>query len=233
VSSSAQRRRATDGGPRYLNLDQDKSEAPLVLGLFGGIASGKSRVAALLAERGATILDADRLAHDELGSEEVRAEVVEALGPGVLSPEGAIDRRAVANVVFADPPRLRRLEGILHPRVLARFAGEIQRLREAGRAGGPRGVVVLDAPLLAEAGGLGMCDERLFVDAARETRLRRARERGWSDAELERREGRQLPLAEKRAAATYVIDNDGDLAATKAAVDRFWRERIAPRLTTG
>jgi dephospho-CoA kinase len=204
---------------------------PLVVGLHGGIASGKSRVAALLSDHGAFVLDADRLAHRELERPEVRASVTAAFGPEVVA-QGTIDRRALAGLVFSDPVRLRRLESILHPRVLAVIGAEIDRLAER-REDGRRGVVVLDAPLLVEAGGAGLCDETLFIEASRETRQRRARERGWDERELERREAHQRPLAEKRAAATTVVHNDGDLADTAIAVDRFWRERIAPRLARG
>lgn len=185
-------------------------------------------MASLLAGRGATVLDADRMAHRELERPEVRGEVVRALGEGVRGPDGRIERRAVAEAVFGRPERLRALEAILHPRVLAAFEAEIERRRAP--PGEPREVVVLDAPLLWEAGGRALCDERLFVEASPETRARRARERGWAEGEIERREARQVPLEEKRAAATYVIDNDGDLARTEEQVDRFWRERLAPRL---
>lgn len=198
------------------------------MGLFGGIASGKSRVAAHLHDRGATVLDADRLAHEELARPEARAALLEALGPAALGPDGAADRKSIADIVFRDPERLRRLEAILHPRVLARMAEEVA--RRATPAGARREVVVLDAPLLAEAGGLGMCEEVLFVDAPLAARLERAKGRGWSEEELRRREARQMPLEEKRRAASFVARNDGDLAALEAEVDRFWRARIAPRI---
>lgn len=209
---------------------QDRSVRPLIVGLLGGIASGKSRVAALLQERGAAVLDADRLAHEELQRPEVRDEVEAAFGPGVVGRDGGIDRGALGALVFENRPKLLALEAIVHPRVMARIAAEIE--RRGAAPGEARKVVALDAPLLVEAGGAGLCDEVLFVDAAPETRERRARERGWPPGELGRREARQVPLAEKRAGATAAIDNDGDLAATAAAVDRFWRERIAPRLAT-
>lgn len=218
-------------GPRagqIASKAQSISDAPLIVGLFGGVASGKSRVGAMLAARGAKVLDADRMAHAELERPEVRDEVVALLGPEVRGPGGALDRAAIARAVFGDRARLARLEGIVHPRVMAEIGAEIERARAP--EGGTRRVIVLDAPLLAEAGGMGLCDERLFVDAPREVRERRAAERGWAPGELERREARQRGLAEKRSEATFVIDNGGDLAATEARVDEFWRERIASRL---
>jgi len=201
---------------------------PVIVGLFGGIASGKSCAAKRLRERGARVLDADRCAHEELLRPEVRSLVAEALGPAALDAEGKVDRRAVSEVVFREPAKLRALEAILHPRVMARLAEEIA---AAGTPpGAPRAVVALDVPLLAEAGGLDWCDERLFVDAPLEARRARALARGWAPGELERREARQRPLDEKRALATCVIDNGGDEAALASRVDRFWDERVAPRL---
>jgi dephospho-CoA kinase len=202
---------------------------PLVIGLLGGVASGKSAVAAMLAERGARVLDADRLAHAELAREEIRDRVVAALGPEVLDASGrAIDRSALGRRVFGDRAALARLEAIVHPGVLA----AIERELEAGRPGatGRQPVLVLDVPLLAEAGVLGRCREVLFVEAPRAVREARARSRGWAAGELERREAHQAPLEEKRARATFVVRNDGDLAETSAQVARFWAERVEPWL---
>lgn len=212
-------------------LAMSEGRAPLVVGLLGGIASGKSRVSSLLGAHGAAVLDADRLAHEELGSPAVRAEVLSIFGESVFeATSGEVDRRALGRAVFGDPARLRRLEEILHPRVMARIAAELDAKR-AG-PGEPRRVVVLDVPLLLEASGIGLCDEVVFIDVPLEMRLERVRERGWAEGELERRESRQAPLARKRAAAGFVIDNGGDLMATAAQVERFWRERIAQRITS-
>ncbi len=200
---------------------------PFVIGLLGGIASGKSRVAALLARRGARVLDADALAHAELARPEVRARIAAELGPGAIGAGGEVDRAALARRVFADPSARRRLEAIVHPGVIAAIEREI---RAAAERAGRREVVVLDVPLLAEAGIVGACDELVFVGASIETREARARARGWPQGEVARREASQRPLDEKRRAATFAIDNDGDIAATEAAVDRFWRERVEPAI---
>jgi dephospho-CoA kinase len=219
---------ATARGPgRADKAEAEAARVTIVVGLLGGIAGGKSTVAKLLAERGAAVLDADALAHRELEREEVRARIVRELGPEVLAADGrTIDRRALGERVFADRAALARLEAIVHPGVLAAFERAL-----AAREGAP--VLVFDAPLLVEAGALGRCDEVLFVDASREAREARARARGWAPGEIERREARQLPLAEKRARASFVLRNDGDLGEAAAEVARFWQERIAPRLAPG
>lgn len=193
----------------------------IVVGLVGGIASGKSTVAKLLAERGAEVIDADALAHRELEREEVRDRVAAEFGREVLDAAGrAIDRKALGKRVFGDREALGRLEAIVHP-------GVLRALDQAIEGGGTGRVVVLDVPLIAETGALARCDEVLFVDASREVREARAREvRGWPAGELERREAHQQPLGEKRARASFIVRNDGDLAETRAQVERFWEERV-------
>lgn len=201
--------------------DSRARRGAVIIGLLGGIASGKSRIAALLVERGAQTIDADALAHGELERPEVREAVAAAFGPEVLDAGGAVDRRALAARVFDDPAALAKLEAIVHPGVIA----AIGRALEATDAP----AIVLDVPLLAESGLAALCDELIFVDASRETRVARARARGWSEAELARREARQRPLEEKRAAATAVINNDGDLERTRRQVEEFWRRRVEGR----
>ncbi|GIW73333.1 MAG: dephospho-CoA kinase [Planctomycetota bacterium] len=201
---------------------------PLVVGLLGGIASGKSEVARRLAARGAEVLDADRLAHAELDRPEVRERLRAEFGPGIFDAAGELDRRELSRVVFADPARLRRLEQIVHPGVLAAIAGRLAAL--AAPAPARRRVAVLDVPLLLESGMAAGCDELLFVHAPPAARRARARARGWDEAELGRREAHQADLERKRAAATWVVDNTGSLAELDEQLERFWRERIAPAL---
>ncbi|MCB9876033.1 MAG: dephospho-CoA kinase [Planctomycetes bacterium] len=193
---------------------------PLVVGLVGGIASGKSTVAAMFADRGLRHLDADQVAREVSGEPEVLAEVAERLGPRFVR-DGALDRAGLAAAVFADPAARRALEAIVHPRVRARLEAGIAAATAAGDS------VLLDVPLLFEAGLFQRCDTVVFVATSDETRATRARARGWADGELARREANQLPLAEKQARAEHVIDNDGTLSATRCAVDALLQRLAA------
>ena len=211
----------TSVDPPSPNAPRADRARTLVLGVLGGIASGKSTAAELLAGPDGLVLAADRIAHEVLASDEVTALVREHFGEAVLGPDGRPDRAALAARVF-DPAHgeadRRRLEGWTHPRVRATIS---TRLREARAAGIPR--VVLDVPLLLENdpehGLVEACDVLVFVDVPLEERRRRAATRGWDVDELARREALQLPLAEKRARADHVLQNDGDLAALAARVD--------------
>lgn len=188
----------------------------LIVGLAGGIGSGKSAVASVLAELGFVVSDSDAGARAVLEMPGVAGELVAALGPGVLDAQGVPDRRAIADAVFGDAGKRRALEAIVHPRLHAQRA----RLVERARADGAPGVVV-DAPLLFEAGVDAECDAVLFVEAPRELRLKRVMEgRGWSGAELDRREAAQLPLDEKRRRSHAVVLNDGDHRALRGRVAR-------------
>src|SRR5262245_41288272 len=156
-----------------------------VIGLTGGVASGKSAVAALLAEHGFIAIDADAVGHEVLELPEVKQKLVDRFGPGVMrqpapsAPTGAsVDRRALAGIVFADTEARRGLEAIVHPLMRERFIEALSRVLET--TGGP---VVLDAAILLEAGWQDLCDRVIFVDAPRLERIRRAAEhRGWSPA---------------------------------------------------
>jgi len=206
-----------------------QTRSPVVIGLLGGIASGKSFVARLLAEHGAEPIDADRLAQAALDEPAVAREVETLLGAGVLDEEGRPIRAAIADRVFADPQKLKALEALLHPQVARAIRARLDALRQ-GRDR-PRAVCVLDVPLLVEAGLRPLCDELLFIEVADETRAARARTRGWDAGEIDRREARQLPIAKKRALATWTVSNDGERDATTAALAAFWRERVIPRRT--
>jgi dephospho-CoA kinase len=196
----------------------------LRIGLTGGIGSGKSTVAGLLAARGARIVDADRIAREvvEPGTPGLEA-VVAAFGEQVLTPEGALDRPALAAVVFADPDARRRLDGIVHPLVRARAA-------ELVAAAPPDAVVVQDVPLLVETGQADSFDLVLVVQADLDTRLRRLVGRGLSEDDARARIAAQATDEQRRAVADVVLDNSGTLAELEAQVDRFWAERVAPAL---
>lgn len=185
---------------------------PPVIGLAGAIGAGKSTVAGILAEAGCLVSDADRLARDSLLEPEVLGELVAWWGPRVLDRSGRADRRAIAEIVFADPEARRRLEALVHPRVHAARAAAF----ESAPADTP--ALVIDAPLLFEAGLAEVCDAIVFVDAPREVRIERVAARGWDAGELDRREAAQWPLDRKRASADHVVVNDADLASLRTKV---------------
>ncbi len=201
-----------------------------VVGLIGGIGAGKSLAAEALARRGAFVLDADAVGHALLDQRPVRDRVVERFGTGVLAPSTGpdepqhIDRRALGEIVFAQPAALCDLETILHPIMRRTFERAIARTIRRGRARG----VVLDAAILLEAEWDSLCDRVVFIDAPRDQRLARvAGSRGWGESTLEDRERAQLPLDQKRQRADEVVRNDAGPEALEASMSRIW-EKIAP-----
>ncbi|MFI1193706.1 dephospho-CoA kinase [Micromonospora sp. NPDC020750] len=195
----------------------------LMVGLTGGIASGKSAVAARLAALGAVLIDSDRIAREVVapGSEGL-AEIVAAFSDRVLGPDGALDRAALGAVVFADEAARRRLEAITHPRVRARSAALVA-------AAAPDAVVVNDVPLLVEVGLAPTYHLVVVVRAELATRLTRLeRDRGMDRADAERRIAAQTDDDRRRAAADVVLSNDGTLDELHAAVDRLWQDRLLP-----
>ncbi|MFI7427031.1 dephospho-CoA kinase [Micromonospora sp. NPDC049836] len=195
----------------------------LIVGLTGGIGSGKSAVADRLAALGAVIVDSDRIAREVVapGSEGL-AEIVAAFSERVLDERGALDRAALGALVFGDEAARRRLEAITHPRVRARSAELI-----AGAP--PDAVVVNDVPLLVEVGLAPTYHLVVVVRAAVATRLERlARHRGMERAEAERRIAAQADDARREAAADVLLDNDGTLDDLSGAVDALWHDRLLP-----
>lgn len=197
------------------------------IGLTGGIAAGKSVAAQRLAERGAVLIDYDVLSREAVapGSAGL-AEVVEAFGPGVLTPDGALDRPGLGAVVFADPSARERLNGIVHP-VVRRLAAE----REAAAAAAdPGAVVVHDIPLLVETGRADAFHVVVVVDAPALLRVERlVRTRGLDRAEAERRIAAQASDADRLAAADVVLDGSGDPDGLRAEVDALWDRLAAER----
>jgi dephospho-CoA kinase len=194
----------------------------LRIGLTGGIGSGKSTVAALLAARGALVVDADRIAREvvEPGTPGLAA-VVAAFGPGVLTAEGSLDRPALASIVFADPGARARLDGIVHPLVRARA-------QELIAAAPDHAVVVQDVPLLVETGQAGAHDLVLVVEADLETRVARLGLRGLSEEDARARIAAQATDEQRRAVADVVLDNSGAPEDLAGQVERFWAEHVAP-----
>jgi dephospho-CoA kinase len=201
------------------------------IGLVGGVASGKSLVARLFGELGAGLLDADRAGHNVLSQDpEVRSAVLHRWGEKVLASDGSISRAAIAACVFAsdasdDAAQSDRefLEALLHPRIRAKLDVEKRAFAAAGRP-----AVVLDAPLLLEAGWGPLCDLVVMVDVPRDARLARAMERGWSEAEFTRREAAQWPVDTKSQHADAVLSNAGSIDDLRREVRHLWDAHIAP-----
>jgi dephospho-CoA kinase len=194
----------------------------LRIGLTGGIGSGKSTVAGLLAERGAVIVDADRIAREVVapGTPGLAA-VVEAFGAGILAPDGSLDRPALAAVVFRDPAARARLDGIVHPLVRERSV-------QLTAAAPPDAVLVNDVPLLVETGQAASYDLVLVVEADLATRLSRLVDRGLPEEDARARIDAQATDEQRRAVADVVLDNSGTRDELAAQVDRFWAERVVP-----
>ncbi len=197
-----------------------------VIGVIGGVASGKSRVASLLAQLGAGVLDADRVAHEVLRSREVRQTLSERWGPKILGPDGQIDRGEVAAIVFGESAvaagELAFLEQVTHPIIGRRLAEELSQLA----ASGAHQAVVLDAAVMLKSGWDKLCDHIIFVEASTEVRMARASARGWSEKEFTAREAAQESLDLKRERADVRVDNTGSLADTRAALEQFWHNHI-------
>jgi dephospho-CoA kinase len=194
-----------------------------LIGLTGGIATGKSTVAASLAARGATIVDADVLAREVLvPGAPAFADVVAAFGNGVLGKGGALDRAALGAVVFADPDRRAELESITHPRINSLMQEQILTALQSSTP-----LVVADIPLLFENDRDAAFEGTLLVYAPAAVQVQRIRERdGLEPADAKRRLAAQLPIDEKRARATWVIDNGGTRESTAAQVDTWWRDVV-------
>ncbi len=193
----------------------------VVIGIAGGIASGKSTVARMFQQLGAEVLDADRIGHEVLQLPHVIERIREQWGDKVFLPDGTVDRSALARIVFnpvTGARELERLEAITHPEITQRLVRQLDAMRAQSVP-----AVVLDAPVMFKAGWDRLCDRIVWVEADRDTRLRRAAERGWDAGELDRREALQAPIEWKRARATDVIDNSADENSTFSQVQRLWQ----------
>jgi dephospho-CoA kinase len=219
--------------------DVERRRSPLIIGLLGGIGSGKSTVARILAELGAYVFNADQVANELLQDGEVARELTAVFGTGILAPEagghhadaapaaparaapeGRVDRGRLAALVFGDADKLERLNAILHPRVTREL--EKRLAEEAGRAR-PR-PVVLDVPLLLESALRDVPQVLVFVEAPETVRRARVAEnRGWPGDELQRRERHQLATEEKRRRAHHVVRNTGTLSELERAVGELWQ----------
>jgi dephospho-CoA kinase len=188
----------------------------LLVGLTGGIATGKSTVAEMLRERGCMLIDADVLAREVVEpGQPALGRIAEEFGGAVLQPDGRLDRKRLGTMVFADAARRRRLEQITHPAIRERFRRRLQELTEQGF----RGLVIFDAAVMIESGNYKDMDRLIVVATDEDTQIARLTARDAIDHDEALRKVRsQLPVAEKAKLADYVIDNAGDRAATEAQV---------------
>ena len=202
------------------NVLQVKS--PIVVGVVGGIASGKSQVTRMLGELNGTIISADEIGHRVLLEPNVIDSLVKIFGNGILT-SSSIDRKKLASMVFgdsADCKTMRKnLEAIVHPRIRQIAKSELERLKQEANTR----MIILDAPLLIEGGWLPYCDRVIYVDSSDAVREKRALERGWSAMEWQDRESAQMSLSEKKKYATDVLLNNGTIEELTQRVLEFGR----------
>jgi dephospho-CoA kinase len=195
-----------------------------IIGLAGGIGSGKSEVARILENLGAAVISSDALNRQELENNEVKATLVNWWGPGVLHKDGTVDRRAVSRIVFSKEAERSRLEALTHPRI----AQHRLRLIEQFQRDPAVRMIVIDSPLLYETELDRLCDSVVFVDADVGVRCARVRaSRGWSPEELERREKLQRPLDFKKARADHICVNNSDLGALRRTVEAIYSRIVS------
>lgn len=192
---------------------------PLVVGLTGGVACGKSTVAWHLGKLGATVIDADAIAREMLQSPPICDKIRSHWGEALLDAKGLPERSRIADYVFSDPEKLAVLNRWVHPPTLDEMRRRIAKARQDRHTP----MIVIDAPLLLETGIDAWCDAVVFIETAESERAQRAHaDRHWPRHELARREDRQRSLAEKRRRADYVLNNDGSLAAMPTKVEKLF-----------
>lgn len=193
----------------------------IVIGLTGGIASGKSAVSQMLSELGAVVIDADKVGHDAFCPDtDAWREVVSTFGQGVLGRDREIDRSKLAAIVFGDPEALERLNLVMHPKMRQIVERRIEALRREGAE-----VVVLEAALLIEANWTDLVDQVWVTIASEETVIGRlCSQKGFNEEQARARIRSQMPLVERSRFADVVIENDSDLDSLRRRVERLWQE---------
>ena len=205
------------------NPSGEQPDGMLVIGIAGGVASGKSLVTSCFQSLGAQVIDADRVGHEVLQQPEIVAAIVDRWGTEILD-QSRVDRQRLAQIVFAPGPdgeqQLQFLEQLMHPEIGSKIQAQLRQLRSDRNVP----AVVLDAPVMFKVGWDKFCDRIVFVDASLEVRLQRARKRGWPDGELERREARQWSVERKRSRSTDVIDNSNSKQSTFREIVGLWQQ---------
>ncbi|MFN3532724.1 MAG: dephospho-CoA kinase [Candidatus Brocadia sp.] len=196
------------------------STRPTIIGITGGISSGKSTVARMLASLGAELIDADEMCHRLILIREVKDKIVERFGGAILDNYGKIDRSRLAEIVFEDKTCLDDLCNILHPIVIEQIRSRVTEIENRGR----RKAIVIDAALLEESDLSLLCDFIIFVNTGKDHRVSRSKIcRHWQDGELEKRERFQMALEDKRKKADYVVDNNYTEDNTFRQIKEFWQ----------
>jgi dephospho-CoA kinase len=189
-----------------------------VIGILGGIGSGKSTVAAEFAKLGCKVINADKIAHELLGEPAVKEKIIGFLGGGVLNSTGEIDHKKLAVVVFADAEKLSLLNGIIHPLVLRKTEELLEKYRHQNQVK----AIVLDMPLLVEVGWDKRCNKLIFVNCEKKLRLKRAKKLGFDENQVKIRENFQISLDNKARVADNTIDNNSDFSVlTRQVKDIF------------
>ncbi len=199
----------------------------MIIGLTGGLGCGKSEVAKILKKRGLMVISADEVAHHLLEEDFVKSRIREIFGEVVFTPNGKVDRKKLAGIVFSDEERLHKLNSILHPLIRRVINAEIAKARERGEN------LVVEIPLLLESKGAYDVDVIVVVSAPLNKVIKRLKEkRGWSEEEIKRRLSKQMPLKQKERLADHVIRNDGTLADLEAKVNALL-EKLCDRFHRG
>ena len=199
---------------------------PKIIGITGGISSGKSTIGRMLASLGAQYLNADEMCHKRMLVKEVKDKIVGEFGAEVLDVSGNVDRTRLAKIVFQDKARLDALCAILHPPVIEQIQTKIAEIERQGR----RKAVVIDAALLEESGLAIYCDFVIFINTGKDRRVERGLlSRHWPAEELEKREQFQMGLEEKKRSADYIIDNNFTVENTFRQVKEFWQHCLEER----
>ena len=194
-----------------------------IIGITGGIASGKTTVAAEFEKLGCAVIDADKIAHQLLKNEKIKQKIIDLFGKKLLNTDGKIDHKKLADIVFDNPEKLKALNNLLHPVVLAQ-AEQLIVQYESNRA---VKAIVIDMPLLIEVGWKKKCNRVIFVDCEEKKRLKRAQNKGFFEKkQLKNRENLQISLDIKRNLAENIIDNNKDFSSLKKQVAEIFSNII-------
>jgi len=180
-----------------------------IIGIIGGIGSGKSTVAAELGKLGCKVIDADKIAHELLEKKTVKEKILKYFGPEILNPKGKIDRRKLAGIVFADDRKLASLNRVIHPLVFEKTEKLIEKYKSQKKVK----AIVLDMPLLVEVGWEKRCDKLIFIDCSQKIRAKRAEKMGFNKNQLKIRENFQISLDKKAKLTDNIIENNSGFSA--------------------